>query len=265
MADALPGDGSSCTSFDCFGSTSHQDVLLPSLLCVCAGLVLARAHSTGTPVLSAQQQQAAVTVLYQQLTHHGSTGSSSSSEPPVGSSSGSSSGRSVVLAGAAALALGYCGLVGVPLPGVESPTTPPPAAAAAAANGSGSSDTAGSNAEPPPLLRLLFGLAGSKDSRAVLRAVTAVGYIGAGSSREGFKLAAANGEGGHQTGGRPREGGLVNVSEHIHAPTICQYHCDVPVRPPPTHMCALYTTQHTRHPSAAAVCVCCLLCPPAPL
>jgi hypothetical protein len=94
-----------------------------------------------------------------------------------------------VLAGAAAQALGYLGLVRVPLPGLEAAAAAAAAAAATAASGSNGSS------EEPPLLRLLFGLAGSKDSRTVLRAVTAVGYIGAGSSSQELKMAAAKGVG----------------------------------------------------------------------
>jgi hypothetical protein len=135
------------------------------------------------------QQQSIIAALHQQLTHHAGS-SSSSNEPPVGSSSSSSGGRSPVLAGAAAQALGYLGLVGVPLPGLET-------AVAAAAEASAAAAASGSNgsSEEPPLLRLLFGLAGSKDSKTVLRAVTAVGYIGAGSSSQDLKMAAAKGTG----------------------------------------------------------------------
>lgn len=104
-----------------------------------------------------------------------------------------------MLAGAAALALGYCGLVGVSLPGLEAP---PPAAAeqnggsseAVQANGKAHTSSSSSSEAEPPLLRVLFGLCGSKDGRAVLRAVTALGYIGAGSSSEATKLAIAKGE-----------------------------------------------------------------------
>ena len=153
--------------------------------------MLARAHSSSNscPALTPQQQHKALTALHQQLSHH--TG-------PTGGSSGSS-GRSPVLAGAAALALGYCGLLGVPLPGME-------AVAAAAENGNAAQTTAngssggssnGSSESEPPLLQVLFRLCSSKDSRAVLRAVTALGYLGSGnssSSSSSLKLAVAKGE-----------------------------------------------------------------------
>jgi hypothetical protein len=136
------------------------------------------------------QQQSVITALHEQLTHH--AGSSSSNEAPVGSSN-SGSGRSPVLAGAAAQALGYLGLVGVPLPGLETSAAAAAAATAAAAAAVTAASGSKGSCEEPPLLRLLFGLAGSKDSRTVLRAVTAVGYIGAGSSSQELKMAAAKG------------------------------------------------------------------------
>jgi hypothetical protein len=161
------------------------------------GLLLARAHSCGRPQLPPATQAAALAALQTQLSHH--TGSSSAaSEQPVGSSS-SSSGRSLVLAGAAAAALGYCGLVGVALPGLEASTQPAAAAAAAAADSApaaAANGNADGEAKPPPLLQQMLQLAGCKDSRAVVRAVTAVGYIGAGSSSTQLKLAA--GKGGSQ-------------------------------------------------------------------
>lgn len=187
---------------------------------------MARAHteasaSSSSPkkspqllLLSAATQQAAVAALHQQLSHHtgglracsGSSGSNA--EPPVGSS-GTSGARSLVLAGAAALALGYCGLVGVQLPGLETPQEPAPeAAAAVSASSNGSSNGSSVEQPPPPLLQLLFALCSSKDGRAVLRAVTAVGYIGAGCGGssgsdigEALRLAAAKGKGLTSNGG----------------------------------------------------------------
>lgn len=159
---------------------------------------MAHSYSTGHPSLPQQQQQAGIDALYQQLQHH-SGASSSSGEPPVGSSS--SSGRSLVLAGAAAVGLGYCGLLGLPLPGLEQPAAVATAAdgQAANANGQAANGNSSSSSGEPPLLQVLFGLCSSKDSRAVLRAVSAVGYIGAGSNSEQLKLAAAKGESGATT------------------------------------------------------------------
>jgi hypothetical protein len=155
-------------------------------------LLVARAGA-GKLALSREAQQSAIASLHQQLFRHGGS-SSSSNEPPVGSSG--SSGRSLVLAGAAALALGNCGLVGVQLPDLQQPAAEQQQQHAV----SGSSSDGGSN-EEPPLLQLLFGVAGCKDGRAVLRAVTAVGYIGAGSSSQGLKLTAAKGMCGLEGGG----------------------------------------------------------------
>jgi hypothetical protein len=160
--------------------------------------MLARAAVCGSPALPAQLQQTVLDTLAQQLRHHigGSAAGGGSSN---GNAAGSAAGRSVMLAGAAALALGFVNLAGnMALPDLisdtssttGSDTTPAPAAAS-------SSRSSSSGVAPGSLLGVLLSLAGSgKDSRASLRAVAAVGYIAAGSSDQQVHLAAAKGEAG---------------------------------------------------------------------
>lgn len=128
-----------------------------------------------------------------------------------------------MLAGAAALALGFVSLAGqAALPGLltdgssvasgsgssgdaapaaaaagsGSDSAAPAAAAAAATGGAGSAASPGSTGSVAPgsVLGVLLSLAGNgKDSRAALRAVAAVGYIAAGSGDQEVHLAAAKG------------------------------------------------------------------------
>jgi hypothetical protein len=107
-----------------------------------------------------------------------------------------------MLAGAAALALGFVSLTGKLTPpdlitdsnGSTTGSDISPVTAA----GSNSSSGSGSGAPPPGSLSgVLLSLAGSgKDSRASLRAVAAVGYIAAGSNDQEVHLAAAKGSSG---------------------------------------------------------------------
>jgi hypothetical protein len=160
-----------------------------------AGLMLARAASCSSPALPAELQQSALQALIQQLRHHtGSVAAAGGSSN--GNAAGSTGGRSLMLAGAAALALGFVSLAGqaalpklLTLSSSKSSSSGEVAAAPAAAAGDSSSVAPGS------VLGVLLSLAGNgKDSRAALRAVAAVGYIAAGSKDEQVHLAAAKGE-----------------------------------------------------------------------
>uniref|UniRef100_A0A383W1Y8 Proteasome component Ecm29 N-terminal domain-containing protein n=1 Tax=Tetradesmus obliquus TaxID=3088 RepID=A0A383W1Y8_TETOB len=215
---ALPPVGSAAAG-SAGGGGSRLEEQEGSLLA--AGLILARSASCGSPALPPELQQSATAALTQQLRHHsGSTAGAggSSNGNAAGSAAG---GRSLVLAGAAALALGFVSLAGqAALPGLltdgsgvasgsggdaapaaaaaasGSDSVAAAAAAAAATGGAGSGASCGSTGRvaPSSVLGVLLGLAGNgKDSRAALRAVAAVGYIAAGSGDQQVHLAAAKG------------------------------------------------------------------------
>lgn len=157
-------------------------------MCCCAGLLVARAASCGAPALTSDQQQQVITALLQQLQRHTSSTGSGSSNGNYGVPASSGSTSRSTLAGGAALALGFIGLTGsVEIPGLldaSSSSNSPEVANEDKKAGSSSSS----------VLSTLLGLAGSKDSRAALRAVTAVGYLTAGSSNIEVHLEAAKGE-----------------------------------------------------------------------
>jgi hypothetical protein len=150
------------------------------------GLLVARSASCGTPKLPAGDQQHALAALLQQLLHH--TGPAADGVP-VGSGAGVGAARSgprnAALAGAAALALGYAGLTGaVELPGLALDSD-------GAVQPSGTSED---TTTTPQLLSALLSLAASgRDARAAQRAVTAVGFIAAGSTDTRLHMAAAKG------------------------------------------------------------------------
>jgi hypothetical protein len=155
-----------------------------------AGLILARAASSSGPALPPNLQQSAIEALVQQVRHHSgpaAVGGGSSN----GNTAGSAAGRSLTLAGAAALALGFVSLTGqVALPELLADSSSYGDAAASAAANDGSSSV-----PPGSVLGVLLSLAANgKDSRAALRAVAAVGYIAAGSTDPQVHLAAAKGE-----------------------------------------------------------------------
>jgi hypothetical protein len=163
-----------------------------------AALMLARAAACGSPALPAQLQLSALDTLAQQLRHH-SDSSAAGGGSSNGNAAGSTAGRSLMLAGAAALALGFVSLTGkLTAPDLitdSSSNSTRSDISPAAAVGSSSSSSVG-NGVPPPgsLMGVLLSLAGAgKDSRASLRAVAALGYIAAGSSDQEVHMAAAKG------------------------------------------------------------------------
>ncbi|WIA23756.1 hypothetical protein OEZ85_000433 [Tetradesmus obliquus] len=197
------------------GGSSRLEEQEGSLLA--AGLILARSASCGSPALPAELQQSALAALTQQLRHHSGSAAGAGGSSNGNAAGSAAGGRSLVLAGAAALALGFVSLAGqAALPGLltdgsnsggdaaqaaaaagsGSDSAAPAAAAAAATGGAGSGASSGSSGSVAPgsVLGVLLSLAGiGKDSRAALRAVAAVGYIAAGSGDQQVHLAAAKG------------------------------------------------------------------------
>lgn len=153
---------------------------------------MARSASCVTSKLPAGDQQHALAALLQQLLHH--TGPAADGVA-VGSGAGVGAARSgprnAALAGAAALALGYAGLTGaVELPGLALDSD----GATISGGGVQPSGTSEDTTTTPQLLSALLSLAASgRDARAAQRAVTAVGFIAAGSTDTRLHMAAAKG------------------------------------------------------------------------